>query len=562
MSLKVSEKQQKESSNGGALSEASANGERTVTELEELRKILIQPEEVGEVLPAALKKKAKKDHQLAEATLPIVEENIRISAQRNPRVLAEAIFPIIGPAIRKAISEALAQMVQSLNQTLERSLSPQGLKWRIEAMKTGKPFAEVVILNSLLYRVEQVFLIHKKTGILLQHAALKTAESQDGEMVSAMLTAIQDFVHDSFQTSTDATLDSLKVKDFSIWIENSPDAILAAVIRGNAPLTLREVFLEAIEQIQYEQETDLKKFEGETAIFEDTKPVLQECLQMKLDEKAGAQKSSIFSPFNVLSAVLGVLILVGGFFFIRDYWRWSSYVERLRSEPGIIVTNAERGFLKHEIAGLRDNLAIDPTAILNEYGYDADDLRQNWKSFQDANPQFVLQRAAKILSPPPGVELSFADGVLTADGAASAEWFAEAKKLARALAGVETFRAGLNGLKSRIESQKMAFNCGTTDYAANEEKTISGLAAEFELLSDAARLEGKSLRAEIVGLADASGSDAANAQISQSRADKVLNELFVKSEKLKQDSQNFKALGVGAGGEASECAVRFRVFFN
>lgn len=541
--------------------ELSANGGGLQNELGELRKIIVQSEEVSEVLPDALKKRAEKDNQLAEATLPLVEENIRQSVLRNPRILAEAIFPIIGPAIRKAIAEALSQMVQSLNQTLENSLSPKGLRWRLEAMQTGKPFAEVVMLNSLLYRVEQVFLIHKKTGILLQHVSLNTAETQDGEMVSAMLTAIQDFVHDSFQTSEDATLDSLKVKDLSVWIENSPDAILAAVIRGNAPLNLREIFLEAIEQIQFEQERDFQKFEGDTAVFDDTRPVLQECLQMQLGEKDEPQ-GKIFKPFNILAGVLGVLILVGGFFYVRDYWRWSNFVGRLRNEPGIVVTDAERGFFKHEIAGLRDNLAVNPAEILGEYGFDANDVRENWKPFQDAAPAFVLQRAEKFLNPPPSVKFSFENGVLTADGAASAEWFAESKKLALALTGVNEFRIGFAGLKNEIESKKIAFNCGTTDFAENQEKAVSELTSEFEFLSDLARSSQKNFRVEIEGHADESGTDAANAQISQARADKILTEFFAKSEKLKQNNQNFKAVGVGAGGNASECAVRFRVFLE
>ena len=560
MPRSIPQKELQISSDNTDTPELSANGGSLPNELGELRKIIVQSEEVSEVLPDALKKRAEKDNQLAEATLPLVEENIRQSVLRNPRILAEAIFPIIGPAIRKAIAEALSQMVQSLNQTLENSLSPKGLKWRLEAMQTGKPFAEVVMLNSLLYRVEQVFLIHKKTGILLQHVALNTTETQDGEMVSAMLTAIQDFVHDSFQTSEDATLDSLKVRDLSVWIENSPDAILAAVIRGNAPLSLREIFLEAIEQIQFEQEKDFHKFEGDTSVFEDTKPVLQECLQMQLGEKE-KPKGSVLTPFNVLAGILGILLLVGGFFYVRDYWRWSNYVERLRSEPGIVITDAERGFFKHEIAGLRDNLAVNPEEIAGEYGFDADDVRQNWKPFQDADPKFVVQRAEKFLNPPPGVQFSFENGVLTANGAASAEWFAEAKKFALALTGVNEFRVGLTGLLIQIDAKKIVFNCGTTDYAQNQEKAISEQISNLEILIDEAPTR-KSFFVAIEGYADESGTEATNAQISQARADKILTEFFAKSEKLKQNNQNFKAVGVGAGRNASECVVRFQVFLE
>lgn len=407
--------------------------------LSEIRKILVQPEEVGEVLPSAFQKSSKNDKKLAEATLPIVEENIRQSVQRDPKILAEALFPVIGPAIRKAIAEALGAMVQSLNQTLEQSVSPKGLRWRLEAWQTGKPFGEIVMLNTLLYRVEQIFLIHKKTGILLQYAALDSEENKDADMVSAMLTAIQDFVHDSFNEAEDATLDALRVRDLSVWIEHSPDAILAAVIRGNAPLTLRETFIEAIERVQFQYENELDNFHGETKTFEPSKPILQQCLQMQIGEE-GKPKSKIFTPFNFLAGTLVLLFLIGGFFFVRDYWRWSNYLERLNSEPGIVVTETKRRFFQHEVEGLRDEAAVNPETLLAEYGYEPSDVRSNWKGYQDLSPQFVLERAKKILNPPPTVQLSLEDGVLIVRGTAENSWYLEARNIAKGMAGISKFK--------------------------------------------------------------------------------------------------------------------------
>ena len=60
-------------------------------------------------------------------------------------------------------------MLESLNTTLEHSLSWRSLRWRLDARRTGKSFAEIVLLNTLVYRVEQVFLIHRPSGLLLQH---------------------------------------------------------------------------------------------------------------------------------------------------------------------------------------------------------------------------------------------------------------------------------------------------------------------------------------------------------------------------------------------------------
>jgi OOP family OmpA-OmpF porin len=128
-----------------------------------------QLKEVSHVLPAAIAVRSRQDNDLSEALAPTLTSAIERSVRKNPQTLVDAIFPVMGPAIRKAIAAALSGMVQSLNQSLSHSLSVQGLKWRLEAWRTGKTFAEVVLLHTLLYRVEQVFLIHKETGLLLLH---------------------------------------------------------------------------------------------------------------------------------------------------------------------------------------------------------------------------------------------------------------------------------------------------------------------------------------------------------------------------------------------------------
>ena len=73
---------------------------------------------------------------------------------------------------------------ESLNQTLEHTFSWRGLKWRFEALRTGKSFAEVVMLRSLVYRVEQLFLIHRKTNS--PSTVLDPAIGKDSDMVAGM----------------------------------------------------------------------------------------------------------------------------------------------------------------------------------------------------------------------------------------------------------------------------------------------------------------------------------------------------------------------------------------
>ena len=168
--------------------------------LEQLTERLENPDEfsreIGDVLPQAMIKSAEHGEQLSEAMIPTVEEIVRLSIKRDINKFANALFPVIGPAIRKSISESIRQMLQSLNQVLEHGLSWQGIKWRIESIRTGIPFAQIVLLNSLDFRVDQVFLIHRETGILLNHVEQEDALSQNADMVSSMLSAIGDFVGD------------------------------------------------------------------------------------------------------------------------------------------------------------------------------------------------------------------------------------------------------------------------------------------------------------------------------------------------------------------------------
>jgi len=83
----------------------------------------------------------------------------------------------MGPAIRRAIGEALSRLIQSLDRALDHSLTWRGLGWRLEAARTGRSFAEVVLAHTLVFRVEQVFLIHRRTGLLLLRAQAARGKS-------------------------------------------------------------------------------------------------------------------------------------------------------------------------------------------------------------------------------------------------------------------------------------------------------------------------------------------------------------------------------------------------
>lgn len=188
--------------------------------LRDIERRLASPElhvaEVARVLPEAITRRSATDEGLGVALAPVVGKAIGASVRQDPQPLIDAIFPVMGPAIRRAISNALSELVQSINTTLEHTVSLRGLAWRVEAMRTGRSFGEVVLSRSLLYRVEQLFLIHRESGLLIEHRTAPGVEALAPDMVASMMTALGDFARDSFHVSQQQGLDSVALGDLTV----------------------------------------------------------------------------------------------------------------------------------------------------------------------------------------------------------------------------------------------------------------------------------------------------------------------------------------------------------
>ena len=304
----------------GELPEPAADGAEALMELrhllvgperEQLGKLqerldnpVVHAEDISRILPDAIIARARQNGDLASALASTISESIKASVKKNPQPLVDALFPVIGPAIRKSISDALQRMVQSMNQTVEYSLSAKSWRWRLEARRTGKSFAEIVLLHTLVYRVEQVFLIHRNSGLLLQHVTADSVAAQDGDMVSGMLTAVQDFVRDSFGARENETLDDLRIGERTVWIEQGPQAVLATVMWGIPPRELKSKLQEVCEQIHHDQGPALAAFEGDTAPFELTRPALERCL---IQARQESRPSPMLPPNPIDSAPLSLL---------------------------------------------------------------------------------------------------------------------------------------------------------------------------------------------------------------------------------------------------------------
>ncbi|UCI08762.1 OmpA family protein [Mesorhizobium sp. B1-1-8] len=406
---------------------------REIEVLSRLQDVLEDPEKlaaaVGRVLPTAIAE-ATADPRLGQVLAPAMEKATERSIRNNPRTLVDILYPVIVPTIGKSIRETIAATFQSLNQTLKYSLTWRGLKWRWEAWRTGVSFAEVVLKHSLVYQVEHVFLIHGHTGLLICHAAAENAASQDPQLVSSMLVAIQDFVRDSFGAEKQG-LDAARLGELRLWCEPGPFAMLVAVIRGDPPEQLYETLRHALSRIHAERHQALESFDGDSDGFAEVEAELRQCVALRQPAPPRANFSRV-----MIVAWLAVVLMLAGAFISRSWDRdrlWQTYIAQLQAEPGIVVTEAGRRDGKYVVSGLRDPLAPDPQMVLRQIGIDSQSVISRWAPYEAMQPQFVLARLQASLDPPPTVGLALEGDRIVAHGSASTAWLERAREAARML---------------------------------------------------------------------------------------------------------------------------------
>lgn len=499
--------------------------------LSDLRQQLLDRERyslhVAEVISEALALRAQQDSSLSEALSPTIEAAVSRSVENNPSRLANALYPVMGPAIRRSIQEVLQQALETFNYLLEQSLSLRSLFWRFDAWRTGRSYSEVVLLKTLVYQVEQVFLIHRESGLLLQHALSPQAISKDPEMVSAMLTAIQDFIRDSFQVSNDNNLKTLQLDELTVCFNQGPYATVAAVARGRSPAELSTLLTEVNEQIHRQSFYFLKTFQGDTAAFKSCLPLLERCLKTQL-------RSTKKFPWL---AILALSTFTGaGLWWTYQYYQQkliaTEVLAALRAEPGLAVLGFEKTTDGYRYEILQDPQAREPAAVIQSIQSMGVALKLNTKPYLSLEPDFVLARAKQVLQPSEAVHLKLEGKILKVEGQASPHWAQNLMQLGRLIAGIDSIdqsklqlvdtaaeqtAKNLQTLVTQIEALSFNFSSGSS-LLENAQAHAQQLAVLSLDLLKTARLAGKMPQISISGAADETGSEATNGRLAKERA--------------------------------------------
>lgn len=126
------------------------------------------------------------------------------------------------------------------------------------------------------HKIEDIFLVYK-SGLLISHITLRIRHV-DSRILTSMLTAIQDFVKDSFKyarTADTTGIDKLKYGDLTILIEYGEYAYIATVITGEESGKIRYRMKRALTAIHRKYKSVLPDWSGDMGVVRDAVRILE-----------------------------------------------------------------------------------------------------------------------------------------------------------------------------------------------------------------------------------------------------------------------------------------------
>ena len=340
-------------------------------------KILLMSEEIAQI--NNIQKLLDDEKKFSQKISEVLEQATDLTIQNNPKfqkkfskidskayiraikankqTFIDALLPIIGPMIRQSVTNAIRRFVSDVNRAMEMGFSSKALKWRWQALRTGVPFAELVFNNTITYQVQQIFLIDNYSGLLIEYAGQEGDLLQDKEAMSAMLTAIQDFVKDSIDNQSEG-LSAAELGDKLVWVIQGNLANLAVVVKGAPTSRLRDKLTDASGELHADFNHELSNQEKWNNNPE-LKLQLEQLLLTKTqsDDQQEAPKGIKWWPWVLLFS-----LLIG-------WLSWSSYQSQktfnkhqsaLRQTAGLVLQKLTEDNGHYVAKGL-----IDPNAKLD-----------------------------------------------------------------------------------------------------------------------------------------------------------------------------------------------------
>ncbi|MBX3053643.1 MAG: hypothetical protein KF753_19350 [Caldilineaceae bacterium] len=203
---------------------------------------------------------------LAQAVAPILGDAIRRQIQESQEEIIDALYPVIGQIVMRAVTEAMRDLARSVDEKLKAATDLQRFTRRIRSLFTGVPVGELALREAMPILVQEIYLIHRESGLLLWHITRTPEHNADSDLISGMLTAIQEFA-EQVLGSGEAHLQQLQFGNRELLLEFGRYAYVAMVVDGVPPRNFRWKAYQRVYAFEKKQHENLRQYDGDASRF-------------------------------------------------------------------------------------------------------------------------------------------------------------------------------------------------------------------------------------------------------------------------------------------------------
>ena len=244
------------------------------TEIEGLRGILVDLESriydhqelINLLLPAVTETIRDKINQregaIANLFKPGEGKTIAEQIQQETELLMDALYPVIGVTI----GDYIASTIRKINSRVADALDQANTGNQDLKITTISP-EDLQNIKSNSFRVKNIFLIHKKSHLIIAEKQNLIYQNLSPEVITSMLTSIRNL---SYKFRNSSQFLSVEYDQNQINVYAGNHSYLAVICEGNAPTKFLQLLANTLDSLETEYETCIKLFQGDQTIIPDS----------------------------------------------------------------------------------------------------------------------------------------------------------------------------------------------------------------------------------------------------------------------------------------------------
>ncbi|MCA9961630.1 MAG: apolipoprotein A1/A4/E family protein, partial [Anaerolineales bacterium] len=258
--------------------------------------------------------------EMAEALGPVMGDAIRVQIRQSRDEMVEALTPVIGETVQRAVSSFFRELQRNVDARLRVTLGADNVGRAIWARLRGVSPSELAVRESLAFAVREVFVIQHGSGLLLERWHLTGAELADSDLISGMLTAVRDFVRDSFDPMGESAgdLNEIQYGDLRIFVQNGSAVYVAVVMSGIEPPGFHAQLTQLVSDLHVQHDHAFRAYAGDPADVPPIQPRLQQFVGELGGETAVPRPLSPGQKaFLAITALLTIIFLGMACFYLQ-----------------------------------------------------------------------------------------------------------------------------------------------------------------------------------------------------------------------------------------------------